>query len=309
MLRMAMLALLWAAPLLVAQTDAIPWRTDPRQAVTEAQRSGRPLMVYVLAGNKDRDNDLEREHRRALSDPRVVNQARQFVPLRLSRSVHRDVLPDFKLPQSANMQMSFLTPDGELLGDLGAGGIGQPDSLARKLALVMNVYRSKLLETRIKPVLSAPAPSAAELQQALQLVVEFRIAAADVELIKVLDERQVEAGARSNIYETLATLSTPKAVAKLLELSRSGDARATQALDKCTPAGAELILAELHADAEPFEYALYKSVTRICNVRNVKPQRYFEKASVERRQEELDRITPLVRSAAQRWRELNDEPR
>ncbi len=116
--KLASLVLLLTAPLTLAQCDEIPWRTDPRQAVSEAQRTLRPIMVYVLAGSEDRDNNLQNAPRWALADPRVVPLAQRFIPLRLSRSADRDVLRDFGLSETANMMMSFVTPDGKHLGDL-----------------------------------------------------------------------------------------------------------------------------------------------------------------------------------------------
>ncbi|HQL53377.1 MAG TPA: hypothetical protein PLQ87_01615, partial [Phycisphaerae bacterium] len=55
-----------------AQESVIQWMTEPQPAIAEARRSYRPLMVYVLASSKDRDDKLENEQRRALSDPRVL---------------------------------------------------------------------------------------------------------------------------------------------------------------------------------------------------------------------------------------------
>lgn len=292
-----------------AQTDAIPWRTDPQQAVAEAQRTMRPLMVYVLAASRDRDNNVEREQRRALADPRVLRQAQNFVPLRLSRSVHRDVLKDFGLPESANMQMSFVAPDGQVLGDLSAGGVGQPDSLARKLALTFDVFRKKIYDERVKPVLTAADAQPADVTAALRIVVQFRIAAAEADLMTLLDQPQLDAAGRATAYEALAALSTPGAVDKLIELTRAGDTRAAASLEKCTPAAAERVFAQLDPNADPFEYALYKAVTQICGIRNAKAERYFERAKPRMKEQELERVGKLVEQAAQRWREMNDAPR
>jgi hypothetical protein len=297
------LALVCVAIPVFGQESPIPWRTDPQQAVREAQASKRPLMVYVLASTKDRDNDVEREQKQALSSPRVLRLAQRFVPLRLSRSMHRDLLKGFGLPESANMMMSFVTPNGEVLGTLGAGGVAQVDSLAQKLAGAFDVYTKQLLDTEVKPKLANPEAKPAELKQALGLVQEFSIAAADEELIKLLERPRLDSSVRVMVCDTLAGLSTKTAINNLLELYRGGDASAAKALEKCTPAGAELLLSELNAEAEPFDYSLYKAVTQSCGIRNIKPARFFEKGSAKLKEQELDRIRKLVHDAAQRWKE------
>ncbi len=292
-----------------AQTDAIPWRTEPQQAVAEAQRTMRPLMVYVLASSKDRDNNIEREHKRAFADPRVLRQAQNFIPLRLSRSVHRDVLKDFGLSESANMQMSFVAPDGQVLGDLSAGGVGQPDSLAAKLAAAFDAYRKKLYDERVKPALTATDTKPADINAALQMALEFRLAAAEADVIALLDQPRLDAAGRSTAFDLLAALSSNTAVDKLIELTRAGDTRAAAALEKCAPPAAERIFAQLNAETEPFEYPLYKAVTKICGIRNVKVARYFEKAKPRLKQQELERVGKLVEQAVQRWKEENDAAR
>lgn len=305
----AMLLIGWCVGGAAAQTDAIPWRTEPQQAVAEAQRTLRPLMVYVLASNKDRDNNIEREQKRALADPRVLRQAQNFIPLRLSRSVHRDVLKDFGLPESANMQVSFVAPDGQVLGDLSAGGVGQPDSLAAKMAAAFDVYRKKLYDERVKPALTATDAKPADINTALRMALEFRMASAEADVIALLDQPRLDATGRSTVLDLLAALSSDTAVDKLIALTRAGDARAAAALEKCTPAAAERIFAQLNAETEPFEYPLYKAVTKICGIRNVKAARYFEKAKPRLKEQELERVGKLVEQAVQRWKEENDAAR
>jgi hypothetical protein len=263
----AVLVLLLGAAPAFAQQDTIPWLTEPQQAVNEAKRSLRPLMVYVLASNKYRDDKLDHLQKAALEDPRVVRLSRQFVPLRLSRSINRDVLGSFGLSESANMEMSFVTPDGPVLGD-----------------------------TEAKP----PA-----LKRAVQLVGYFRLTAADQGLIELLDRPRLDRTLRGEVYDTLAALSTKTAIDKLFELAVAEDSRAAKALEKCTPLGAEHLLDQLSAD--DFNYGVYKTVTQACDIRNVKSAKFFENAKPRLKQEEVDRVTKLVREAAQRWKQQNDE--
>jgi len=262
-------------------------------------------MVYVLAGSEDRDNNLQNAQRRALADPRVVRLAQRFIPLRLSRSADRDVLGDFGLPETANMMMSFVTPDGKHLGDLSGGGISQASSLAAKLLLVYRTYTQQMFEKDLKPKLEDPETRPEELKRTLGIIVEFGIGPADATIAKLL-ERRLDAALHDAACNALAALSTKTAIQTLLELSRGGDARATRALESCTPVGAELLLEELKPDAEPFDYVVYKAITKACGIRNVWPERRFERARPREKEQEVERVSGLVREAAARWKEANE---
>jgi hypothetical protein len=302
------LVLLAFAASAAAQNTDLPWRTDPQPAVAEARQQDRPLLVYVLAGTKDRDDKLELAHRRSFSDPRVQRLAQRFVPLKLSRSVHRDVLKDFGLPESANMVMTFVTPDGKVLGDSSAGGIAQPDSLAAKLVAALQSYAEALYEERLKPVLENADAQPADVKAALRTIGELRITVAEQDLFKFLARDKLDAALRSTACETLAALSTKTIMAKLLDLSGTGDKAAAKALEKCTPVGAEYLWADLQPDATPFDYPLYKIIAKICDVREAKPEKWFDTAKPQARQDHLAKIEKLVHEAAKRWKEANDVP-
>lgn len=305
MSRFLTLGLLLVTPGIALAQQGITWRTDPQPAVREAKATKRPLMVYVLAATRDRDDDVERGQRRALQDPRVLRLSRRFVPLRLSRSQHRDVLADFGLPQHANMMISFVSPDGKQLGQIGAGGVAQADSLVQKMVRVFEVYQKQLFDEEVRPTLKDQKAKPADVQRALALTREFRLTVADQAVVELLERPRLSAVLRKDAYRTLATLSTKVAVDKLLDLAWDGDADATDALSQCTPAGAELMLPDMQADAEYFPYPLYKAVTKICQIRKTKPERFFENASERLKQEEVERVQKLVRAAAQRWRSEN----
>ncbi len=297
--------LLGAAPALAQQE--IPWLTEPQQAVNEAKRSGRPLMVYVLASNKDRDPKLDHLQKEALINPRVVQLSRQFVPLRLSRSMSQDVLPSFGLSDRANMEMSFVTPDGEVIDRITAGGVAQASSLAEKLVLVLRAYGKKIYDKQVKPVLEDAEAKTPDLKKAVLLVSNFHITTADKDLLELTDRPRLDRALRGDVYDALASLSTKLAIDKLFELAVAEDSRAAKALEKCTPLGAEHLLDKL--SVEEFNYGVYKTVTQACDIRNVKSAKFFENAKQERiKQEEIDRVSKLVREAAQRWKEQNDEP-
>jgi hypothetical protein len=302
----ALLALLLGAAPALAQQAEVQWLDDPQQAVNEAKRSLRPLMVYVLASNKYRDDRLDHRQKESLASPQVVRLSRQFVALRLSRSMSQDVLPKFGLSTSANMVMSFVTPGLQPLGDISADGIAQPDSLAQKLVLVLREYSKKVYEEEVKPVLDNAEAKSPDLKRAVLLVSYFHITVADKDLVSLADRPRLDRTLRGAVYDALASLSTKAAIDKLFELAVGEDSLAAKALEKCTPAGAEHLLDQL--SVENFNYGVYKTVTRVCDIRNVKSAKFFQNAKELMKKREIDRVSELVREAARRWKEMNNEP-
>lgn len=284
----------------------INWLNDPQEAVALAQRTQLPIMVYVLAGSDERDDDLENAQRRALSDPQVLAQARRFVPLRLSRSRHRDILSQFHLPESANMQISFVEPGGAALDTLSPSGVGQADSLAQKMALVFDLYRQRLFDREMRPVLEKPDSESAEVLKVLQRIRELTIKQADASVAALLERQNAEPAVLNAAYDTLAHLSTKIAVEKLLERSAAGDDRAARALAECTPEAAELMLDSLISDEGTLRVDVYQAVAKICRIRSTKPVKWWEKANERLQQRELERVRELVREAAQRWKAANE---
>ncbi len=303
------LVLCWGTTLAVGQEKGIRWRTNPQEAVNEAKQSLRPLMVYVLAGSQYRDDKLEREQKRALDDPRVVHLAARTVPLRLSRSQHAKLLPDFGLAEAASMEMSFVAPDGKKLGDLSAGGVAQVDAIVAKLGTVLKAHGQAVYKEHVQPQLENADAKPADIRKALKLVDEFGIAVADAAVAALLDREKLDAGVRQAACETLAALSTKTAVEKLLALARDGQEPAKKALEKCTPAGAELMVAGLSADQDPFDHTAYKTAAQICRIQDIKPARFFEKSSASLKEKELKRVRDLVSAAAERWKKENGDER
>ncbi len=306
MWRSVVLAVVLLVPALaVGQEPPVRWRSQPRAAISEAQRTLRPLMVYVLASTRRRDDDIERAQKQAMHDQRFLALTEKFVPLQLSRSVHREVLSEFGLPEHANMMISFVAPDGTSLGTLSALGVAQADSLVQKMRLVLERYNQQVFREEIKPRITDKDTPPKDLRTALRLVRDRGIEAAAEDVLAMLEWPRLATNVRKDVYETLAALSTKATVEKLIELSRGGDALATRALDECTPVGAEYLMAEVKADAEPFPYAFYEAAAKICNIRKTKPERYFENAKLRMKTEEVERVRELVKRAADRWREVN----
>jgi hypothetical protein len=170
-------------------------------------------------------------------------------------------------------------------------------------------YGKKVYEASVKPTLENAEAKPAELRKALKMVDDLRMLYADESVVKLLEREKLEPGIRQMACDILGGLSTKAAVEKLMALAGSGDEVAVKALAKCTPAGAELMLADLQPDTQPFNYVAYKAAAQICRVQSVKPAKFFERASPRLKQEELERVRKLVAPMAQRWRQENGEGR
>jgi len=289
-----------------AQNTSIQWRTDIRTAINEAKSSNRPLMVYLSGSERDDQSRLERDQRRAFKSARVMARAQRFVPLKLSRSTHRNQLSDFGFTEHSEMEMRFVTSDGESLGSLGASGVAQESSLAQKLQAAYLDYGRKLYEKSLKATLEDENAKPNDLVSALQQVGQFTIQQADTTVIKLFDRQRLDANVRKTALETLATLSNKASVEKLLELARGGDKPAEKALEKCTPVAAEMIAANLKADAEPFDYLAYKTAGTICRVPQLKPERFFTNSNAKLKMDEVTRVVEQIKNVATRWKAENE---
>ncbi|MFH1748690.1 MAG: hypothetical protein ABIG44_16775 [Planctomycetota bacterium] len=290
-------------------SQGIKWQTDPQQAIALSQQTKLPILFYVLAGSGDRDNDIERAQRQALSDPRVLMLSQRFIPVRLSRSKHRDLLEGFYLRKHSNMEMSFVTPDGKQLGNLSTGGVANADSLSQKMALVFNTYRQQLFEQELKPIVDKADASPAELRQVLGVIQNFTIVGADGSLCNLVKRKGLDKQTLNLCYEVLAHLSTKTSVQKLLELSFDGDIKATQALTKCTPAAAETMLDQLVTEDGLVRLDIYKACAKICQIKSVKSDKWWNNAKPQLFDKEINRVTEIVRETSARWKILNEEYR
>jgi hypothetical protein len=287
-------------------SQGIQWDTDPQRAVAAAQKTKLPLLIYVLAGSKDRDDKTEQMQRKALDDPRVRRLSQRFICARVSRSAHRDFLQQLHLSPSANMEIFFVAPDGTTLGDLGPGGVGNADSLCQKMSQVFTYYRQRLFDTELRPILEDKDAKPAELRPALERVRDLIITGADVTVATLLDREGLDAKTAALCYQVLAQLSTKAGVAKLLERSVGGDSDATKALSECTPAAAQIMMAQIKTGDGGVRLDIYRAVGRICRIENLKPDKWWEKSKETLQEKELERIGKLVEDDAERWKKENE---
>jgi hypothetical protein len=306
------LLLLWGAAWASAQSGGgiIPWQSEPQRAIQMARSANRPLLVYVVPPVRERvkegSDKLENRQERAFKDLAVLKQARNFVPLKLMRGTYREANREFGFSEAAGYEIRFVTPDGHALGAVPSSDVAVAETLAKRIAAAWEEFIRNVYQTQVKPILDKKDATSAELKSALKLVSDFRIVAAEKDVIELLDRERLDAGTRTSIDETLATLSTKDAVAKLLDRARAGDASATKALDKMTPEGAVLLLPELNPGADKFDYFVYRVVTKVAGVKNVKPEKYFQASEAVHKAEEVQRVSDAVKAAAEKWKAQND---
>jgi hypothetical protein len=296
-----------AASVGLAQGRGIVWRTDVPAAIQTAQQTHLPLMFWILGRNEDRDNNLENEQKRAFADPLVLRRAQRFVTVRLSRSVHRDILEQLGISPSTTLEVAFATPDGKLIDKLSASGVARPQSLAEKMRLVFNVYRQQLFTGQLQPLLEKQGAAFEEVRDALETIRNLNVTAADAAVIGLLERPGLDKRLVQPCLETLARLSTKAAVDKLVELTDKGNLQAGAALAQCTPGGAEHMLAHLVDKEGGVRLEVYEALVKVCEIKSRKVPRWWERAEPEQRQKEVDRVSELVRQCAGNWKEENDE--
>lgn len=301
----AIAVLVLTAPCVFAQNNSINWSTNIDQGVALAQRNNIPIMFYVLAGSDDRDNDTERDHRRAFADPRVVELSKRFVTLHMSRSRFRDQLTQWGLPPGSNMMIVFTRPDGTKIDFLGDQGVAQAQSLAQKMALVFNKFRTDIFEEQLKPKLVEEKVNEGDVRKALKLIESYTILAADDELIEFVAREDVSPALKLDAYETLALLSTPTGLKALLAIAPD-EPKIAKLLEKCTPDAADRMLEQMTLDnPKPVMFfATYSAVTKICRVKSPKPDKFWTGDNLRIKNEELERVRGIVRDVAQRWRDV-----
>lgn len=282
----------------------IQWTRDVKQGIATAQQNLLPMMFYVVGPTSDRP-DAEKDQRRAFQDRRVLEQAKRFVPIRISRSQHQDLLEKWGMSPNSNLDIVFVSPAGEKIDMIGAGGAGNPESLANKMFLVFQQHRNQIFSSELAPVLQKPDASAADMNKALKVIEQFVILTADQTLVSLLERPDLDQAVRKRVYEVLAVLSTPTAVQGLLDRSAQ-EPEAAAALTQCTPAAAEQMLGELGGEDPARHLITYKAVTQICRIREVKPDKFWEGTNTQLKQKELERVKNLVQKTAKRWSRENE---
>lgn len=288
----------------------LQWVRSADEAVKRAQAQKKPILVYVRLPDDQRPetDDADRDIQRNFRDPRIQKRATMFVPLLLTQSrQNRETITQFGLSATATMELAFVSPDGKPLAPpLATAGARQADSLLQRMGVAITAWGKMVYDAELKPVIADEKAEAAALQKAVRLTGELRVKAADTDLIKLLERENLPGGARTATLDALAALSSKAAIARLVELGRKNDTAAIKALEKATPAGAELLLDELKDKDGNFHYFVYSAITRICGIRDGKQKGYFDNSKPDFYEKELERVRGIVRQQAKVWRDENE---
>jgi hypothetical protein len=310
MKRLALFLILATATSDALAQSNLQWIRSADDAVKRAQAQKKPILVYVRLPDDQRpetddaDSDIQRNFR----DPRVQKRAQMFIPLLLTQSrQNREYITQFGLSATATMEMAFVAPDGKPLAPtLATAGARQAESLMQRLGVALTAWGKMIYDTELKPTITDEKAEAAAIQRAVKLTGELRVKTADADLLTLLERENLPAAARSATLDALAALSSKAAITRLVELGRKDDAAAIKALEKATPAGAELMLDELKDKDGNFYYFVYSAITRICGIKDAKQRGYFENSKPDFYEKELERVRGIVRQQAKVWRNENE---
>lgn len=287
--------------------QTIQWRTDVPAAVATAKNKSLPLMFYVLGKNEDRDNNLDNAQKKAFTDPKVLQLSRRFVTVRLSRSAHRDVLQELRLPATMTQEIAFATPNGKVIDRISPSGVADPKTLADKMRMVFDAFRRDLFTREIQPELDKPDADPQRLLTALNVIRELNIVSADAALIRLTEREKLDKKVLFETYEVLAALSTKPAVEKLAELAIAEKPRAAEALGKITPAGAE-ILADKMVEADgTVQIVVYDAICKVCKIGERKNIKWWERSENRLKNQEIEKTKQAAKEAAERWRATYEE--
>lgn len=283
--------------------QSIPWGRDARQAVEQAKAADRPIMFYIVSREGDRPDEIETSQKQAFRDARVIELSKRFVCSQLQRSRYPDLLEKWNLPPRINLEILFVTPEGEPIGGtLSPSGVANADSLAQKMVMAFNEFRRQVFEKKLRKPLEDENTAPKDIQAALAKVSELLILSADATVLRLAQRENLDAKTRDKALDVLADLSTPAAVEALFKLALE-DAKVEKALARCTPEAAETLLKHL-GSAEAREHAVaYAAIVKVCKISDGKPARFWEGKNETIKKNEIERVKKIAETKAARWKE------
>jgi len=283
--------------------NPIQWITDVQEGVRTSRRTQRPILFYVPGSRDDRDSRL-RSYMVATFRDRLVNEIvwARFVPVRLQRTNDNlQMLAKLGAPVTTGLYLAVVKPDGELVGVISPMQAANPQTLVEGLTDLFRKYRTGLFTGELGRMLEDPESQPQQIAHALRLIREFLIVEADESVARVLERDDLTDALKSDVYETLAVLSTKFSVTALLRRAED-DKLARRELRKCTPGGAEALLPGLDSDDPELAGDVYDAVVTICRVPDPKGAVFWTNASDEDKRREIERVEKRVAERAERWR-------
>lgn len=282
------------------------WGLDLAPAREQAIKNKQPLMLWVQGNTSERDDmdKIERDQMKSFSDPRVGEMSRRYVLCKVSVSRYRSELVKLLGVTPSHLDVYFLTPEGEKLGEISAAGAKNVESLLQKMELVFDDYAAKLFGKEIKPVLEDEKSKPKDQLAALELVDKYNITSADRSIVALLKRGGLDEAVTKKAYSALASSSGREGVTELFERAIN-DKRAAEALEKCNAGGLEALLPFMD-DQDPARRLLaYKVIAKICKT-TPKPDKFWEGKNEKILLDEMKRVKDLATKASTRWKDRRD---
>lgn len=293
------------APAALAQ-NGINWITNFEKAVAESKRTRKPLMLYVHGyadQYRSRSYDIENDQRLALLNPIVLLYSRYYIPFQGDLSAKRDLLQHWGMSDKTELEIVFVTPEGDKIDNISSAGVAQASSLAQKMAACFTKYRNELYRREYQKALEKDPLVASEFKSALQMITDFNIMIADEALIQIVKRPKVPEAIQAQVLDTLAQLSSPLASKYLMEAAPT-DPKVAATLAKCTPAVAEQLIAWIEDGADQKkQYLGYTTAAKIVRLSGVKNEAWWGKANPKIKGDEIKRACDQIRRVAQQWKE------
>ncbi len=136
----------WLIPVALAASAAaqfpIQWRTDTRNAIVYAQRTGRPILFYTSPSSDDEDSEIKEAQDQTFGTWAVrafVDQ--HFIAIRLPRSTaNLRMLAHMGAPTAYDMYLAMVTPQGRLVGIVQPYQTTSPRLVLARLHVLLRRY-------------------------------------------------------------------------------------------------------------------------------------------------------------------------
>lgn len=299
----------------IAQTSVQPiqWINEPRTVSNLAQRTLKPILVYIPGDSESRSSDMDRQQQRALRDPVVIAVIRErFIPHRMQQTTRTmPMMQALGMPTQYGMYLVALPPgalnapaEHTKIALIDPMSMTNPDSLLRALTSAYRDYGESLYTSDIKALFDSEEPTDRNIDRALTIINQFIIESADQNVIDLLDRYEDNKRMRREVLATMSTLSTQKTTEKLLELAKTGDRDAQKALGSVTADVAErVLLPKIRSEDAAERFAAYKALTDVFGIKPVKSEKWWENIREIQRDKEIQRVTNIVKSNAEQWRQ------
>jgi len=291
-----------------AAQNGIQWSGNAKASIDRASELSVPVMFWVTERTEWDDDalgDLKDAQEDAFRDPIVVAIAdRYFVPVRVPRNSR--VLGEAEklgLPTNFGLYIALVTPTGKLLDQIDPAKVASPEDLATRLVAASRAYRTSVYDEKLKPVLTNPNSSKADVRRAVRTIWKMRIYSADTDVVGILNRTDLTPQEKARLYQLLAAFGTAPCVNALLDAAPNDKAAAT-ALTRAEPAAIPTLLESLPPDSGEVsarQILAYRTAASLARIRAVKDDAFWTSATPEDRTKELERLRTSAQSVFDSW--------